>query len=145
MALSVPCVAGPFAGLHCTLTLLRSSIRTSPLMNGGYGRDVTIAVGRHTRMPRNYRGMDIYWWLDRLGLLDTTIDQMPDRLLARRARELRPGLPVMYTSGKRAVIEHLDPVEGSMFLPKPYDPFNIAPLLDYIVSAKKIGGSRPAA
>jgi putative flavoprotein involved in K+ transport len=47
------------------------------------GRDVTIAVGRHTRMPRNYRGMDIYWWLDRLGLLDTTIDEMPDRLLAR--------------------------------------------------------------
>ena len=47
------------------------------------GRDVTIAVGGHTRMPRNYRGMDIYWWLDRLGLLDTTIDQVPDRLLAR--------------------------------------------------------------
>ena len=47
------------------------------------GRDVTIAVGRHTRMPRTYRGMDIYWWLDRLGVLDTTIDQMPDRLLAR--------------------------------------------------------------
>src|SRR5262249_26177425 len=48
------------------------------------GRDVTIAVGRHTRMPRSYRGMDIYWWLDRLGLLDATIDQMPDRLLARQ-------------------------------------------------------------
>jgi putative flavoprotein involved in K+ transport len=48
------------------------------------GRDVTIAVGRHTRMPRNYRGMDIYWWLGRLGLLDATIDEMPDRLLARR-------------------------------------------------------------
>ena len=47
------------------------------------GRDVTIAVGSHTRMPRTYRGMDIYWWLDRLGALDTTIDQMPDRLLAR--------------------------------------------------------------
>ena len=47
------------------------------------GRDVTIAVGCHTRMPRSYRGMDIYWWLDRLGLLDTTIDQMPDRLLAQ--------------------------------------------------------------
>jgi putative flavoprotein involved in K+ transport len=47
------------------------------------GRDVTIAVGRHTRMPRNYRGMDIYWWLDRLGVLDTTIDEMPDRLRAR--------------------------------------------------------------
>jgi putative flavoprotein involved in K+ transport len=48
------------------------------------GRDVTIAVGRHTRMPRSYRGMDIYWWLGRLGLLDATIDEMPDRALARR-------------------------------------------------------------
>jgi putative flavoprotein involved in K+ transport len=47
------------------------------------GRDVTIAVGRHTRMPRSYRGMDIYWWLDRLGVLDKTIDEMPDRELAR--------------------------------------------------------------
>jgi putative flavoprotein involved in K+ transport len=47
------------------------------------GRDVTIAVGRHTRMPRSYRGMDIYWWLDRLGMLDKTIDEMPDRDLAR--------------------------------------------------------------
>ena len=47
------------------------------------GRDVTIAVGTHTRMPRSYRGMDIYWWLARLGVLDKTIDEMPDRVLAR--------------------------------------------------------------
>jgi putative flavoprotein involved in K+ transport len=53
------------------------------------GRDVTIAVGRHTRVPRTYRGMDVYWWLDRLGLLDKTIDQMPDRVLARREPSLQ--------------------------------------------------------
>jgi putative flavoprotein involved in K+ transport len=47
------------------------------------GREVTIAAGGHTRMPRAYRGMDIYWWLDRLGDLDRTIDEMPDRLRAR--------------------------------------------------------------
>jgi putative flavoprotein involved in K+ transport len=47
------------------------------------GRDVTIAVGSHTRMPRSYRGMDIYWWLDRIGALDKTIDDMPDPVLAR--------------------------------------------------------------
>ena len=47
------------------------------------GRDVTIAVGSHRRMPRSYRGMDIYWWLDRIGVLDRTIDEMPDRVLAR--------------------------------------------------------------
>jgi putative flavoprotein involved in K+ transport len=47
-------------------------------------RDVTIAVGSHTRMPRTYRGMDIYWWLQHIGHLDKTIDEMPDRTLARR-------------------------------------------------------------
>ena len=38
------------------------------------GRQVTLAVGRHTRLPRRYRGRDILWWLDRLGALtqDTT-------------------------------------------------------------------------
>ena len=31
------------------------------------GRQVTISVGRHTRLPRLYRGRDIMWWLDRSG------------------------------------------------------------------------------
>jgi putative flavoprotein involved in K+ transport len=34
------------------------------------GRRVTISVGRHTRLPRLYRGRDIMWWLDRYGLLE---------------------------------------------------------------------------
>lgn len=34
------------------------------------GRQVTLAVGRHLRLPRHYRGRDILWWLDRLGVLD---------------------------------------------------------------------------
>jgi putative flavoprotein involved in K+ transport len=41
------------------------------------GRDVTLAVGNHTRMPRRYRGMDIFWWLDRAGMLDDLIDAHP--------------------------------------------------------------------
>jgi CheY-like chemotaxis protein len=64
--------------------------------------------------------------------------------LARRARELRPNLPVIYTSGRRAVIEQLDPVEGSMFVPKPYDPFRIGALLDYLVAAHALPGGSPA-
>jgi putative flavoprotein involved in K+ transport len=47
------------------------------------GRDVVIAVGRHSRLPRRYRGMDIFWWLERIGNVDKTIDEMPD---ADRAR-----------------------------------------------------------
>jgi putative flavoprotein involved in K+ transport len=33
------------------------------------GRPVTISVGRHTRLPRRYRGRDIMWWLDRPGIV----------------------------------------------------------------------------
>jgi putative flavoprotein involved in K+ transport len=34
------------------------------------GRQVTIAVSRHTRLPRLYRGRDIMWWLDQHGILE---------------------------------------------------------------------------
>ena len=51
---------------------------------------------------------------------------------------LHPGLPVMYTSGRRSTTECLDPVEGSMFIPKPYDPFRIGQLLEYLVAMKSI-------
>jgi len=34
------------------------------------GRQVTISVSRHTRLPRLYRGRDIMWWLDRFGILE---------------------------------------------------------------------------
>ncbi len=31
------------------------------------GRQVTLAVGRHSRLPRRYRGRDILWWIDTMG------------------------------------------------------------------------------
>jgi putative flavoprotein involved in K+ transport len=42
------------------------------------GRRVMLAVGGHTRLPRTYRGRDIFWWLDRVGSLDRTADDMVD-------------------------------------------------------------------
>ena len=51
---------------------------------GRTGRDVVLAVGRHTRLPRRYRGMDIFWWLESTGRLARTIEQMPDPLSARQ-------------------------------------------------------------
>jgi putative flavoprotein involved in K+ transport len=48
------------------------------------GRDVVLSVGRHTRMPRRYRGMDIFWWLERTGRMARTIDEVPDPAAARR-------------------------------------------------------------
>ena len=53
------------------------------------GRDVVLAVGRHTRMPRRYRGMDVFWWLEATGRLARTIDDMPDAAAARREPSLQ--------------------------------------------------------
>ncbi|HEX6786395.1 MAG TPA: NAD(P)-binding domain-containing protein, partial [Acidimicrobiales bacterium] len=53
------------------------------------GRPVVLAVGRHSRLPRRYRGMDIFWWLERIGSLDRTIDEMPDPAAARREPSLQ--------------------------------------------------------
>ena len=47
------------------------------------GRPVTIAVGQHRRMPRCYRGRDILWWLDRMGLFGETVDQVYDVEISR--------------------------------------------------------------
>lgn len=48
------------------------------------GRPVTLAVGRHTRMPRTYRGADIMFWLDAMGTLDETAAEAHDLEAARR-------------------------------------------------------------
>ena len=53
------------------------------------GRDVVLAVGAHTRLPRRYRGMDIMWWLERIGALDRTIDEVPRPPAARREPSLQ--------------------------------------------------------
>jgi putative flavoprotein involved in K+ transport len=47
------------------------------------GREVTVAVGEHVRMPRTYRGRDIFWWLDRTGRLDERWDEVDDLVRAR--------------------------------------------------------------
>jgi putative flavoprotein involved in K+ transport len=48
------------------------------------GRPVTISVGRHTRLPRLYRGKDIWWWLERIGVLDETTATVSDLRRSRR-------------------------------------------------------------
>lgn len=53
------------------------------------GRPVTIAVGRHSRVPRRYRGRDILWWMERAGVLGQTIDQVRDARSARSAPSLQ--------------------------------------------------------
>jgi putative flavoprotein involved in K+ transport len=50
---------------------------------------VYLAVGGHTRMPRHYRGRDIFWWLDQVGALDRTVDEMRSPDDARREPSLQ--------------------------------------------------------
>jgi len=53
------------------------------------GREVTVAVGDHVRLPRSYRGMDIHWWMDAVGQLDERWDEVPDIVRARRLPSLQ--------------------------------------------------------
>jgi putative flavoprotein involved in K+ transport len=47
------------------------------------GFDVTLAAGEHVRMPRSYRGRDIFWWMDAVGVLDERYDEIDDIIRAR--------------------------------------------------------------
>jgi putative flavoprotein involved in K+ transport len=53
------------------------------------GREVTLAAGAHTRVPRTYRGRDIHWWMDAIGHLDERYDEVADIAKARRAPSLQ--------------------------------------------------------
>ncbi|MDH4118063.1 MAG: NAD(P)-binding domain-containing protein [Acidimicrobiia bacterium] len=54
----------------------------------GAGRRVVLSAGRHARAVRAYRGKDLWWWLDRLGSLDETVDDVPDVEASRRTPSL---------------------------------------------------------
>jgi putative flavoprotein involved in K+ transport len=49
------------------------------------GRRVFLAVGRHRPLPRRYRGHDVYWWMDRMGALDRTVDTLDNPYAAAAA------------------------------------------------------------
>ncbi len=53
------------------------------------GRRVVLSVGRHTGVPRRYRGLDIMWWLESMGVLH-------DKLAADRRR---PGPSLQLVGG----------------------------------------------
>jgi putative flavoprotein involved in K+ transport len=59
------------------------------------GRPVTIAVGEHVRLPRNYRGRDVLWWMEAAGVWSQRYDEIDD---IERARRL-PSPQLVGTSG----------------------------------------------
>jgi putative flavoprotein involved in K+ transport len=49
------------------------------------GREVTLAVGEHVRLPRTYRGRDILWWMQAMGVgARRWDDDLQDLARARR-------------------------------------------------------------
>ena len=63
-------------GASATGTQLADEIHRS-------GRPVTLAVGEHVRMPRMYRGQDIFRWMEVTGILDERYDEVDDINRAR--------------------------------------------------------------
>ena len=64
------------------------------------GRPVTLAVGEHVRMPRRYRGRDIFWWMDAAGVLDERYDEVDDIVRARHVPS-----PQLIGTPERAIID----------------------------------------
>jgi len=64
------------------------------------GREVTLAVGEHIRMPRVYRGLDIQRWMDSVGILDQRYDTVDDIVRARRVPS-----PQLIGSPERATLD----------------------------------------
>ena len=63
------------------------------------GRGVTISVGEHVRMPRVYRGRDVFWWMDAAGISDERHSDVDDLV---RARNL-PSPQLIGTPDRRSI------------------------------------------
>ncbi len=64
-------------GASATGVQLAEEIRRS-------GRPVTLSVGEHVRLPRNYRGRDVLWWMEASGVWSQRYDEIDDIERARR-------------------------------------------------------------
>jgi putative flavoprotein involved in K+ transport len=89
------------------------------------GRPVTLAVGRHTRLPRVYRGRDILWWLDAMGVFDESLQDVfdpkvslnqPSLQLVGRPDRATLDLPALRERGVRLVGRAAGALAGRVFL-----------------------------
>jgi putative flavoprotein involved in K+ transport len=63
------------------------------------GRRVVLSVGEHVRLPRVYRGRDISWWMDAIGIMNMRYDDIEDIGRARRV----PSLQLIGTPERRTI------------------------------------------
>ena len=66
---------------------------------------------------------------------------MDGTALARRARELRPDVAVIYASARAATLKREVRVPGSVVLPKPYEPAVLGRLVNAAVRATPVAAS----
>jgi CheY-like chemotaxis protein len=64
---------------------------------------------------------------------------MDGAALARRAREMRPQLPVVYASARATLLKQDARVPGSIVVPKPYEPALVGRLLAAAFRAAQCG------
>jgi CheY-like chemotaxis protein len=57
-------------------------------------------------------------------------------MLAQRARDMRPGLPVVFASGRWALLERLRAVPRAACLPKPYSPERACMVVEGLVATR---------
>lgn len=85
------------------------------------GRDVTLAVGRHRRMIRCYRGRDIFWWMETIGMLDDVPDplnlegerQLPSLQLVGTPNSVNLDLETLAANGVR-LVGRIESVNGTV-------------------------------
>ncbi|WP_210236484.1 NAD(P)-binding domain-containing protein [Mesorhizobium sp. M3A.F.Ca.ET.201.01.1.1] len=53
------------------------------------GRRVLLSVGKHTRLPRTWRGKDIFFWLCEMGLMTQRLEALANPESARRQPSLQ--------------------------------------------------------
>jgi putative flavoprotein involved in K+ transport len=75
------------------------------------GRRVFVAVGRHRRVPRRYRGRDYYWWLELGGFYEKTAGAVP---IAERRHGVAPAL-TGFGGGHDLDLRHLH-AQGAILL-----------------------------
>ncbi|MYB34427.1 MAG: pyridine nucleotide-disulfide oxidoreductase [Gammaproteobacteria bacterium] len=63
------------------------------------GRPVILSVAEHVRLPRVYRGRDILWLMETVGILDERYDEIDDLV---RARSI-PSPQLMGTSERKSI------------------------------------------
>ncbi|MCI4646399.1 MAG: NAD(P)-binding domain-containing protein [Hyphomonadaceae bacterium] len=63
------------------------------------GRQVTLAVGEHVRVPRTYRGRDIEYWMDITGIHTTGLNEVDD---IGRVRDL-PSMQLIGTPERQSI------------------------------------------